>query len=288
MKISSLLVLVVVTWAKPQRQNCFLSQCNQNNVRGGGGGLGLGLFGSRGGFPVQRFPSFSPSLNIQNCRGSQCNQNNVGGGRGFAGGSFFGGGRAPSSGVERFPTFSPSLNIQNCGQAQCGQNNLRRKREVEESEEVLEDEHRIGRKTGGEVKNYVCSGTVVSSTCLNSHCRIICSDGLKYDADCGSLGTSMSSSPSRDGKTVVTVTCGGEPANFPPCFPFCSNQPAPTQSEECSASALRSCISGCGTSLYQACVTACITQCSHTRYSSPPLPVSPFPPCFPFCGPLLG
>ena len=179
MKISSLLVLVVVTWAKPQRQNCFLSQCNQNNIRGGGGGLGLGLFGSRGGFPVQRFPSFSPSLNIQNCRGSQCNQNNVGGGRGFAGGSFFGGGRGPSSGVERFPTFSPSLNIQNCGQAQCGQNNLRRKREVKEREEVPGDELRVGRKTGGEVKNYVCSGTVVSSTCLNSHCRIICSDGLK-------------------------------------------------------------------------------------------------------------
>ena len=211
------LLLVAGGLARPQqRQNCFLGQCNQNNIGGG-----LGFFGNRGTFPLQRFPSFNPSLNIQNCRGSQCNQNNVGGGggggRGFAGGSLFGGGRVSATGFERFPSFNPSLNIQNCVGSQCGQNNVRSKREDQQDAKSPNSQDRVRlspedfsgvqmrqkREVGpvssvspispvspeatpgpvpvraGDVKDYVCQGAVVSSTCLNSHCRIICSDGLK-------------------------------------------------------------------------------------------------------------
>merc|ERR1719273_684807 len=90
-----------------QRQNCFLGQCNQNNIGGGRGfGGGLGLFGNRGNF--QRFPSFNPSLNIQNCAGSQCNQNNLAGSGAAAptGGSFFGGQGVGGVG-SGFPAFNP-------------------------------------------------------------------------------------------------------------------------------------------------------------------------------------
>ena len=208
-KILLLLIFPSVTRSKPQRQNCFLGQCNQNNIGGGRGfGGGLGLFGNRGNF--QRFPSFNPSLNIQNCGGSQCNQNNVGAGAGGAanGGSFFGG-RGGGSG---FPSFNPSLNIQNCRGSQCGQNNFRRKRDAAEykssqqpkrirlspddlseirkkREAVLspaassEEESLNSVVPVTRVKNYVCAGGLVSSTCLNSHCRIICADGVKVSSD---------------------------------------------------------------------------------------------------------
>lgn len=332
-KILLLLIFPSVTRTKPQRQNCFLGQCNQNNIGGGRGfGGGLGLFGNRGNF--QRFPSFNPSLNIQNCAGSQCNQNNVRAGAGGAanGGSFFGG-RGGGSG---FPSFNPSLNIQNCRGSQCGQNNFRRKREAAEDKssqlskrirlspdglpEIRKKREAVSSMINSPaasseeaslnsvvpvttVKNYVCAGGLVSSTCLNSHCRIICSDGVKYDADCGNLGTSLSSSPGSPGKTVVTVTCGGEPLTFPPCFPFCSTPAAgggggggpiqPSLSSQissynsgsggCSTLSLTSCISACPlTDQYQACVSACLAACSLQQYN---VPVSPFPPCFPFCGP---
>ena len=208
-KILLFLIIPGVARSKPQRQNCFLGQCNQNNIGGGRGfgGGGLGLFGNRGNF--QRFPSFNPSLSIQNCVGSQCNQNNVGGAA-ATGGSFFGGpGGGRGSG---FPSFNPSLNIQNCRGSQCGQNNFRKKREATEDQSSQKrlrhspDDFSEGFPTrkkrddessqtdpalspavsGGEspspgapVKHYVCAGGLVSSTCLNSHCRIICSDGVK-------------------------------------------------------------------------------------------------------------
>jgi len=334
-KILLFLIIPGVARSKPQRQNCFLGQCNQNNIGGGRGfgGGGLGLFGNRGNF--QRFPSFNPSLSIQNCVGSQCNQNNVGGAA-ATGGSFFGGaGGGRGSG---FPSFNPSLNIQNCRGSQCGQNNFRKRREATEDQSSQRrlrpspDDFSEGFPTrkkrddessqtdpalspavsGGEspspgapVKHYVCAGGLVSSTCLNSHCRIICSDGVKYDADCGRLGTSLSSSPGSPGKTVVTVTCGGVPLSFPACFPFCSgsgggggggggNQPPLANqfsySTGCSTSSLASCISACPhTARYQACVSDCLGLCSppQQKYNTNIGPLSPFPPCFPFCGPFL-
>ena len=222
-KILLVLIFPGVTRSKPQRQNCFLGQCNQNNIGGGRGfgGGGLGLFGNRGNF--QRFPSFNPSLNIQNCGGSQCNQNNVGGAAATgAGGSFFGGpgvgggvGGVGGIGGSGFPSFNPSLNIQNCRGSQCGQNNFRKKRDTVEykssqktirlSPEDFSEGFPTRKKrevsspavSEGEsppphmppqmtvpvpvtlVKNYVCAGRLVSSTCINSHCRIICSDGVK-------------------------------------------------------------------------------------------------------------
>ena len=225
-KILLFLIFPGVTRSSPQRQQCFLGQCNQNNIGGGRGFGGLGLFGNRGG-NFQRFPSFNPSLNIQNCVGSQCNQNNVGGGGGgaaTAGGSFFGG----PGGGSGFPSFNPSLNIQNCRGSQCGQNNFRKKRDTGTTQyksspkriplspddfsegfptrkkregvssrtdsalspAVSEEESSGGSVVGvpapvspvspvSPVKKYECAGALVSSTCLNSHCRIICSDGVK-------------------------------------------------------------------------------------------------------------
>ena len=194
-KVLLFLIFPSLTRSKPQRQNCFLGQCNQNNIGGGRGfGGGLGLFGNRGNFP--RFPSFNPSLNIQNCAGSQCNQNNVAG-PGAGGpnrGSLFGG-RGGGSG---FPSFNPSLNIQTCRGSQCGQNNFRKKREAVSPmtnsglSPAVRDEESLNSVVSPPptttVKNYVCAGGLVSSTCLNSHCRIICSDGVKVSAGLGWTG----------------------------------------------------------------------------------------------------
>ena len=224
-RIFLFLILPSVSRSKPQRQNCFLGQCNQNNIGAGRGfGGGLGLFGNRGNF--QRFPSFNPSLNIQNCAGSQCNQNNVGGGAAAAtGGSFFGGqgGRVGGSG---FPSFNPSLNIQTCRGSQCAQNNLRKRRDAAAAEyqspqlsnrirlspdlsegfQIRKKREAVSSRTESAaaseeeslnsvvtlpvtttVKKYLCVGGVVSSTCLNSHCRIICSDGVKVRMHCESV-----------------------------------------------------------------------------------------------------
>merc|ERR1712096_597603 len=80
-----------------QRQNCFGSQCNQNN----GGGSGFGGFQGFGGGASQNcfgsqcnqnnFGKKKREAQFQNCVGSQCNQNN-GGGSGFGGFQGFGGG----------------------------------------------------------------------------------------------------------------------------------------------------------------------------------------------------
>merc|ERR1719186_2514712 len=61
---------------KAQLQNCFGSQCNQNNVGGSFGGLGGSGFGG-GGFGGGGFKGVGGGAS-QNCFGSRCNQNNFG------------------------------------------------------------------------------------------------------------------------------------------------------------------------------------------------------------------
>merc|ERR1712232_727331 len=211
-------------------------------------------------FPFCNSGQTAPTKNnaIQNCKNGQCNQNNQ---------------------------FSdvPGTATSNCVGSQCNQDN-RNKREV---------------MAGGdqERKTFVCAGGVVSSTCDRSVCEVTCSDNSKYQHDCGSLGSQMSSSPGTGGSTVVTVTCGGEPISYPSCFPFCSGSDSPSSQSpgnsvqqgevqtctgtQCtqnndfnqqspqdvdgntvdSATTLKSCIDACPvTPTYRGCVTSCLNN----------------------------
>jgi len=215
-----LLLVQAVLWVRPHylQQNCLLSKCNQNNLEeiypgfGGGaqrfGGGAQGFGGGTGfGGGVQGFGG-----GAQGFGGGA--QGFVGGAPGFAGGAPFGPNIFSSS-------FNPTLNIQDCRYgSQCAQNNLRKKRiavltPLSVDSEVIEN---------SEVKKYFCNGGVVSSTCVSSQCSIVCSDNVQFNADCGSQATSLSSSPLTEGRTVVTVTCGGEQHKLPLCFPFCSTR----------------------------------------------------------------
>merc|ERR1712232_803898 len=237
--------------------NCVGSQCNQNNNFGG------------------RKKRNAQNNAIQNCKNGQCNQNNNFGGN--TNQNFPGSGKDWPFGTT---VFGPQLN---CEGSQCNQDN-RNKREV---------------MAGGdqERKTFVCAGGVVSSTCDRSVCEVTCSDNSKYQHDCGSLGSQMSSSPGTGGSTVVTVTCGGEPISYPSCFPFCSGSDSPSSQSpgnsvqqgevqtctgtQCtqnndfnqqspqdvdgntvdSATTLKSCIDACPvTPTYRGCVTSCLNN----------------------------
>merc|ERR1712066_441908 len=237
-------------------QNCEGSQCNQNNNFGG------------------RKKRNAQNNAIQNCKNGQCNQNNNFGGN--TNQNFPGSGKdwpfAPT-------VFGPQIN---CVGSQCNQDNRNKREVMAGGEQVM---------AGGEQerKTFVCAGGVVSSTCDRSVCEVTCSDNSKYQHDCGSLGSQMSSSPGTGGSTVVTVTCGGEPISYPSCFPFCSGSDSPSSQGEVqtctgtqctqnndfnqqspqdvdgntvdSATTLKSCIDACPvTPTYRGCVTSCLNN----------------------------
>merc|ERR1712232_1281778 len=271
-------------------QNCKNGQCNQNNNFGGN--TNQNFPGSGKDWPFGK-TVFGPQVN---CEGSQCQQSNFNLGGGSGSGDSGSGKDWPFG-----PTvFGPQLN---CVGSQCNQDNRNKIEVMAGGEEVM---------AGGdqERKTFVCAGGVVSSTCDRSVCEVTCSDNSKYQHDCGSLGSQMSSSPGTGGSTVVTVTCGGEPISYPSCFPFCSGSDSPSSQSPGnsvhSATTLKSCIDACPvTPSYRGCVTSCLnnsspsftvgspssqncsgSQCSQNNGfngantgNSP----FPFPDCFPFC-----
>ena len=88
----------------------------------------------------------------------------------------------------------------------------------------------------------------------------------QYDADCGKLGTSLSSSPVSPGKTLVTVTCGGDPITFPPCFPFCSGPQGAAGGGVGGSSQISSYSSvggGCSTRSLTSCISASVISLIH-------------------------
>ena len=143
-----------------------------------------------------QFGSFNPSLNVQNCGFSQCQQNNVGGG----GGGVY---RPPYQPSNFFQPFSPSYNQQNCFFGQCQQNNFRRSfrrslRRGKRKAEVPRVSSRVKRQSGNEteVHTVVCGGGgdggagggLTGSSCVNSLCEIVCSDGELVRARPGKPG----------------------------------------------------------------------------------------------------
>jgi len=258
-------------------QNCKNGQCNQNNNFGGN--TNQNFPGSGKDWPFGK-TVFGPQVN---CEGSQCQQSNFNLGGGSGSGDSGSGKDWPFG-----PTvFGPQLN---CVGSQCNQDNRNKREVMAGGEEVM---------AGGdqERKTFVCAGGVVSSTCDRSVCEVTCSDNSKYQHDCGSLGSQMSSSPGTGGSTVVTVTCGGEPISYPSCFPFCSGSDSPSSQSpgnsvqqgevqtctgtQCtqnndfnqqspqdvdgntvdSATTLKSCIDACPvTPTYRGCVTSCLNN----------------------------
>merc|ERR550539_1813608 len=134
----------------------------------------------------------------QDCRSGNCEQKNLENNGDFAGfDDFF-----------KDDNDFGDINIQNCKSAsECRQQNQGRKKRATVQAETVE-----------KTQTYSCPGNGINgirSQCRGNICEIICSDNTRYQHDCGSEGSQVSTSGN-----VVTVTCGGEDLSDD-CFPFC-------------------------------------------------------------------